>query len=156
VIVETATVLEVRGDVAIVRCHRQAACERCAEGRGCGGGIMARLLGERLDGVRVPTNGMSLTPGDEVAIGLEEQGLVLASLAVYFVPLAGALAGSAAVASLIGGGDPAALAGAGAGFAAGLAWARRFGRRHRGDGRFRPRLLGAAAHPSTAPDPRHL
>jgi sigma-E factor negative regulatory protein RseC len=151
VIVETATVLEIRGDEAVVRCHRQAACERCAEGRGCGGGIMARLLGERLDGVRVPTGGMSLKPGDDVAIGLEERGLVLASLAVYFVPLAGALAGAAAVSSLIGGGDPAALVGAGAGFAAGLAWARRFGRRRRGDGRFRPRLLGAAGHPSGPP-----
>lgn len=150
-IVERATVLEVEGDSVLVRCHRQAACQRCAEGQGCGGGLMSRLLGDRLQSVRLPTAGVPLAPGDEVSIGLEEQGLVLAAAAVYLLPLLCALAGAAGVAVGVGGGDAATLAGAAAGFGAGVAWARRYGRRHAGDGRFRPRLLAAHGPASRPP-----
>lgn len=144
-ITETATVLEVHADHALVRCHRQADCQRCAEGRGCGGGVMSRLLGERLHAVRAATDGLDLRPGDEVRIGLEEQGLVQASAAVYLLPLLAALAAAAAASRWVGEGDAVAVLGAAAGFATGLAWARRFGRRRRADGRFRPRVLGAAS-----------
>ena len=140
-ITETATVLDVRGEVALVRCHGQAHCQRCAEGRGCGGGAMSRLLGERLHAVQAATDGLEVEPGDEVTLGLEPQGLVLASAAVYLVPLLGAVAGAVVAAEWLGRGDPAAVTAAAIGFTAGLFWARRFGRRHRNDGRFRPRIL---------------
>jgi len=141
VIVENATVLELQGDAAVVRCHRQAGCQRCAEGRGCGGGLMTRLLGDRLQAVRVATNGWTLRPGDEVTIGLDENGLVQASAAVYLVPLLGALALAVAATAVFGGGDAVAVAGAFGGFSAGLVWARRFGRPGEGDERYRPRIL---------------
>jgi sigma-E factor negative regulatory protein RseC len=145
VIVESATVLELDGDAAIVRCHRQAACQRCAEGRGCGGGIMSRLLGDRLRTVRVALDGRTLQPGDEVTIGLDENGLVRASAAMYFIPLLGALALAFAATAVFGRGDAIEVAGAIGGFWGGLVWARRFGRSREGDERYRPRILGRSA-----------
>jgi sigma-E factor negative regulatory protein RseC len=144
VIVERATVIEIDGDDALVRCHAQAGCQRCAQGRGCGGGIMAKWLGDRLQAVRVGTDGLALRPGDEVAIALEERGLVQASAAVYLVPLLAAMAGAAAAGLGTAGGDGPAVAGAIAGFCGGVAWSRRFARRRQDDGRFRPRVLGGA------------
>jgi sigma-E factor negative regulatory protein RseC len=153
-ITETATVLDVSGGIALVRCHSQAHCRRCAEGRGCGGGAMSRLLGERLHAVQVATDGLPVEPGDEVTLGLEPRGLVLASAAVYLVPLLGAVAGALVAAEWLGRGDPVAVAAATLGFTGGLLWARRFGRRHRNDGRFRPRIL--ARLPAAAGSVRSL
>jgi sigma-E factor negative regulatory protein RseC len=144
-ITEPATVLEVRGDTALVRCHSQAACQRCAEGRGCGGGALSRLLGERLHVVEAATGGLDLRPGDEVTVGLEPRGFLHASAAVYFLPLVTALGGALIGTAWFGAGDAVALAGAVAGLAAGLAWARGFGRRRSGDGRFRPRVIDRLA-----------
>jgi sigma-E factor negative regulatory protein RseC len=144
-ITEPATVLEIRGDIALVRCHSQAACQRCAEGRGCGGGALSRLLGERLHTVEALAGGLELRPGDEVTVGLEPRGFLHASAAVYFLPLLTALGGALAAAAWFGASDAVALAGAVAGLAAGLAWARAFGRRRAGDGRFRPRVIDRLA-----------
>ena len=145
-ITEPATVLEVRGDIALVRCHSQAGCQRCAEGRGCGGGALSRLLGERLHAVEaVVARDLDLRPGDEVTVGLEPRGVLHASAAVYFLPLLTAFAGALVAAAWAGSGDAIAVAGAAAGLAAGLAWARGFGRRRAGDGRFRPRVIDRLA-----------
>ena len=143
-IVEPATVVEVHSDVALVRCLSQSGCQRCAAGKGCGGGVMSRLLGDRLNLVSVATGGKTLRVGDEVLIGLHEQGLVQASAAVYLVPLITGLLGGVAAASAFGAGDAIVLAGAVAGFAGGLAWARRFGVQREGDDRFAPRIIEQA------------
>lgn len=144
-IVEPATVVEVRADVALVRCLSQSGCERCAAGKGCGGGVMSRLLGDRLNLVSVATGGKSLRAGDEVLIGLHEQGLVQASAAVYLVPLVAAMLGGVAAASAIGPGDAIVLSGTVVGFVGGLFWARRFGVQREGDDRFAPRIIETAA-----------
>ena len=116
---------------------------------------MSRLLGDRLNLVSVATGGKTLRVGDEVLIGLHEQGLVQASAAVYLVPLITGLLGGVAAASAFGAGDAIVLAGAVAGFAGGLAWARRFGVQREGDDRFAPRIIEKAtpepsgrAHPA--------
>ena len=144
-ITEPATVLEVRGGIALVRCHSQAACQRCAEGRGCGGGALSRLLGERLHAVEAVAGDLDLRPGDEVTVGLEPRGFLHASAAVYLLPLLSALAGALIAAASFGSSDAVAAEGAVEGLAAGLAWARGFGRRRAGDGRFRPRVIGRLA-----------
>ena len=150
-ILEPATVVEVHDDIALVRCLSQSGCQRCAEGKGCGGGVMSRLLGDRLNLVSVGTGGKALRVGDDVLIGLHEQGLVQASAAVYLVPLVTGLLGAVAAASAIGAGDAIVLSGAVAGFAAGLIWARRFGVQKEGDDRFAPRIIETAAPAPTRP-----
>jgi sigma-E factor negative regulatory protein RseC len=139
-ITETGRVLEVQGDWAWVACRRQVECARCAEGRGCGGGVLGRLLGDRLHKVRVATGTVAVAPGDQVLIGLGEDAVLRAAAAVYLVPLLAALAGGLAGAWLAGG-DFAAFAGAIAGLVLGLRWARRYSQRHAAEDSLQPVIL---------------
>ncbi|NGX16749.1 SoxR reducing system RseC family protein [Wenzhouxiangella sp. XN24] len=144
-ITETGRVLEVDGDWAWVACRRQVECPRCAEGRGCGGGVLGKLLGDRLHKVRAATGSVAVEPGDQVLIGLGEDAVLRAAAAVYLVPLVAALAVGATAATITGGGDLAAIAGAAAGLILGLGWARRYGRRVAADAALQPVILGLAA-----------
>lgn len=143
-ITETGRVLEVDGDWAWVACRRQAECARCAEGRGCGGGVLGKLLGDRLHKVRAATGAVRVFPGDQVRIGLGEDAVLRAAAAVYLVPLLAALAGGVAAATVAGGGDLPAIAGAATGLLLGLGWARRYGRRLAADAAWQPVILGLA------------
>lgn len=140
-ITETGRVLEVEGNWAWVACRRQVECARCAEGRGCGGGVLGRLLGDRLHKVRAATGSVAVTPGDQVLIGLGEDVVLRAAAAVYLVPLLLALAGGAVAAALTAGGDLAAMLGAAGGLALGLGWARGYSRRSAADVSFNPVIL---------------
>jgi sigma-E factor negative regulatory protein RseC len=141
-ITEPATVTRVAGGVAWVRCEAQQACQRCAEGRGCGGGALGRLLGDRLRLVRVASSDMDLRVGEGVVIGLGETALVRAALVMYLVPLLTLFAGAAIVHRLSGGLDPLVVVGGAAGLLVGLVYARRFGVRHGSDRRYHPVVLG--------------
>jgi sigma-E factor negative regulatory protein RseC len=141
VITETGRVVEVHGEWALVACRRQVECPRCAEGRGCGGGVLGKLLGDRLHKVRAVTGAVAVTPGDQVVIGLGEDAVLRAALVVYLVPLLAALAGGAAVGVGLGAGEAGSMAGAVAGFVLGLSWARGYGRRHAGDAALQPTIL---------------
>jgi sigma-E factor negative regulatory protein RseC len=140
-ITETGRVLEVEGDWAWVACRRQVECARCAEGRGCGGGVLSRLLGDRLHKIRAATGSVDVSPGDLVLIGLGEDVVLRAAAIVYLVPLLLALAGAAAATVLTGGGDFAALAGAALGLVLGLRWARAYGHRKEADSALHPVIL---------------
>jgi sigma-E factor negative regulatory protein RseC len=140
-ITETGRVLQVEGDWAWVACQRQVQCQRCAEGRGCGGGVLGRLLGDRLHKIRAATGSVAVAPGDQVLIGLGEDVVLRAAAAVYLVPLLLALAGGAAAAGLAGGGDLAAIAGAAAGLLLGLRWARAYSRRNAANASLQPVIL---------------
>ncbi len=145
-IIETARVLRVAQDVAWVSCDSHAGCQRCAEGRGCGGGALGRLLGDRLREVRVDTAGHTLAAGDRIRIGISETALLQSSLMMYLVPLLTML-GAAIVARLmapVAWSEAASVAAAVPGFVAGLAMARKFGRRRRGRAAFGPRVMGMA------------
>lgn len=140
-ITETGRVLELEGDWAWVACRRQVECARCAEGRGCGGGVLGRLLGDRLHKVRAAIGEVEVRPGDQVLIGLGEDVVLRAAAVVYLLPLLAALAGAVVASSLAGAGDLVAVAGAVAGFVLGLAWARGYSRRHDRDAAFQPVIL---------------
>jgi sigma-E factor negative regulatory protein RseC len=140
-ITETGRVLEVQGEWAWVACRRQVECARCAEGRGCGGGVLGRLLGDRLHKVRAATGSMDVAPGDQVLIGLAEDAVMRAAAAVYLVPLLLALAGGGAAVALSGGGDLPAIVGAIAGLLVGFRWARGYGRRNAADPSLQPVIL---------------
>ncbi|MFU8821246.1 MAG: SoxR reducing system RseC family protein [Gammaproteobacteria bacterium] len=143
-ITEIGRVTEVEGDWAWVACRRQVECARCAEGRGCGGGVLGRLLGDRLHKVRAATGTIAVQPGDQVLIGLGEDAVLRAAAAVYLVPLLLALAGGVAATALIGGGDAAGIVGAIAGLLLGLGWARGFSRRNSANTSLQPVILRRA------------
>lgn len=136
---ETARIVDVQGEFAVVESERRSACGGCAAGGGCGTAAIARAFGNRMVRLTV-LNRIGAGVGDRVVIGLAENGLVRGAFAVYAVPLAGLFAGALGGYG-VGGSDPAAIAGAVAGLAAGLAWSARFGRRSRHDPAYQPVVL---------------
>ncbi|HEX5787594.1 MAG TPA: SoxR reducing system RseC family protein [Woeseiaceae bacterium] len=101
-----------RGMRALVAVAGGSGCPRCAEGRGCGAGLLGRRR-DRCIEVPVPP-GASLVAGQGVNVYLDGPSLFGAAAVVYGLPLAGAvlasvLAGSAGLAD--GGTALAALAG---------------------------------------------
>jgi len=152
-------VLEVDAGQARVTRDAADACERCAAGQGCGGGLFARLAGTRRHEVLARVAVAGLSPGDEVILGLPESGLLTGAFAVYAVPLAGLLLGAALAAAVFGAAsDAAVLASSLAGFAAALLWLARFTRRVARDPRFEPcvveRAGPGAPHPARPAPPR--
>lgn len=142
---EAGKVVAVRDQFAWIETAPNTACNSCSVRGGCGTSVLAKLLGRRLGPVRV-VDRIGVSVGDRVVIGISESGLVRGSLAVYCIPLAGLLAGAVAGSFLFAGDAPvdadlASILAAAAGFAAGLAWLRSFGRKSEQDPRYQPVLL---------------
>ena len=98
-----------------------SACARCAAGKGCGAGLS--LTRNRRVEARVPP-GAEIHAGDTVELTLAPNNVLRAAGIVYGLPLAAAASG-AALAYLVGYGDPAAALAAVAGLAVGLVLAKR-------------------------------
>ncbi len=106
---ERGCVVRVADSFAWIRCESRAGCERCAQGKGCGGGLLSKLLGDRLFQLRVPApDGIQV--GDQVQLGISETALLGASCLVYLLPLFALLAG-ALLGDFLGGDGPAMLLG---------------------------------------------
>lgn len=137
---EPGTVVAIDGVHAEVRTERRSVCGGCAARDGCGTSLIERLLGTRPNRVRA-LNQAQARVGERVMLGIPEQGLLGASLAVYLVPVSGlvigALLGERLLGQAVGVGpaDWAALLGTVAGFALSLLWLRRYsvGSRNRPD-----------------------
>lgn len=139
---ETGRVERVEDGYAWVVCAGQAACARCAEGRGCGGGLLGRLLGDRLHRVRVLAGRHALQAGDRVELGLEESALLRGALRVYGLPLLGLLGLPLLVRVVTGlsADGPMLVAGL-LGLAGGLVVARRGSSRIERDALYQPRVV---------------
>ncbi|GHG65192.1 sigma-E factor regulatory protein RseC [Alishewanella longhuensis] len=61
-------------------------CNSCNVSQDCGTGIVAKTFTPRQNRFFVKTP-LNLLPGEQVQIGVAEQGLVLAALMVYLLPL---------------------------------------------------------------------
>lgn len=143
---ETGQIVDVQGAFAWVESERSGSCGNCAANKGCGTGAIAKVLGRRQVRLRV-LNRIQARVGDQVVIGISESGLLRGSLAVYAAPLIGLFAGSLAGYLLAirlypeWPADPAAIAGALAGFVAGLGWLRGFSRRTAMNPAYQPVVL---------------
>lgn len=139
-IVERGNISELRDGRAWVECQSRSACERCARGQGCGGGVLGALLGDRLHTVQVRATDPDLQVGDQVELGIAPASLLAGASLVYFLPLSGLLAG-ALITGYLGGFSNDALTVVGA--AAGLLGAGLASRHIHRDGRarFQPNIL---------------
>ncbi|BEH13690.1 SoxR reducing system RseC family protein [Marinobacter shengliensis] len=137
-ITETGKVVALSGDSVWVQTIRVSACQSCSARVGCGQRALAKVSGGRANQVLV-ANTVGARVGDEVVIGIDEQSLLAASLAVYGAPLLMMVLASIAGYRWLGGTDAAAILGALAGLGAGFWWVRRWQRRS-GD-KYQPRLI---------------
>jgi sigma-E factor negative regulatory protein RseC len=142
---ESGEIVGIDGEFAWIEGIRTATCGGCSVRRGCGTAALSRAMGNRHVRLRV-LNRINARVGDSVVIGIPESGLLRGSLAVYAVPLL-ALFGGALFGDMLGGvfgadgSEPAAIAGAVAGFGAGLLWLKRFSRRIAANATFQPVIL---------------
>ena len=99
---ERAVVVTSDVDGVVVTTPGRAGCARCAEGRGCGGGVLGRLTERRQQPTVRAANpdNAEFVAGDQVVIGLDDDALIGASLLVYVGPLV-AMLGFALVAHLV-------------------------------------------------------
>ena len=101
-IIERGKVSHLENGVAWVDCQSRSACERCARGQGCGGGVLGALLGDRLHQVQASAGDHELKVGDQVELGIAEISLVSGAFLVYLLPLAGLFAGALGSGYLVG------------------------------------------------------
>ncbi|RFA28350.1 hypothetical protein CAI21_12270 [Alkalilimnicola ehrlichii] len=140
---ERAVVVATLGRFCWVETQRRSTCDACAVSKGCGTAALAKLGGSRHTKVRA-LNDAAAEVGDTVVVGLNEQALLRASLAVYMAPLlfllVFAMAGQHIVVGLPY--QDLAVAGSGlVGFGLGLAWVRYFSHRVSADSRYQATVL---------------
>jgi sigma-E factor negative regulatory protein RseC len=87
VIREDARVLSVETGFAWVEIPRRSSCSRCSASSSCGTSVVAKLLGERTNRLRV-SDGIGVEVGDRVVIGIADSALTRASVLAYLLPLA--------------------------------------------------------------------
>ena len=137
---EPGTVISIDGPYAEVRTERRSVCGGCAANGACGTSLIERFFGRRSIHVRA-LNRPQAAVGERVLVGISEQGLLLASAAVYLVPMVGlvggVLLGDGVSGSLLASrhSDVASLLGGALGFALALLWLRGYsaGSRNRRD-----------------------
>ena len=150
-ITEQAIVTRCDGDMIEVRLERQTVCDHCELGQRCGTGALGRLLGRRSRPLRLE-NRQRLRPGDRLQLRLSEAALVKVSLAIYGLPLLGALA--AGVGAALGGfGELVVIAFSAAGFYAGFRFAARWAKRLE-SGRVAPYILDIELTPAASAQPQ--
>lgn len=128
-----------------VRAFGPETCPRCAEGRGCGGGALGRLVSRRRPEVRVRGAIPGLRPGDTVIVGVEDGVVMRASLWVYLVPLTGMLLAGAFAQLVLEAHDLLVAAFGVVGLVGGFAFTHMAGRRAAASAAYHPLLLRRAA-----------
>ncbi len=143
---ERALVIAVHGkknEKATVRTQRLSACDACQLKSGCGTHSFAKLSGNQSIELDI-ANPLGARQGDVVLVAIPEQGLMLASLLMYLLPLVSMFM-AVLVAQWLGvAGDPGLIGAAAAGLLAGFAVVRKQAARHRADTRFTPRMTSVA------------
>ena len=145
---EQGRVVAIDGGVAWVETQRASACQSCSVNKGCGTGVLGKILGRRATVVKA-LNHAGAVVDDKVVVGLREDALVKGSLAIYAVPLltmlVGAVTGDALAAGWhIDNRDALAVLLAAVGLGGGFFWLRFFSRKTAADERYQPVVLRRA------------
>ncbi|HSG90531.1 MAG TPA: SoxR reducing system RseC family protein [Pseudomonadales bacterium] len=95
---ETARIVAVEADALWIEARRESACGRCALRSGCGHSMLDGI-GRRAVHLRLPSPGgrqADYAVGDEIVLGIDERAVLLGSVRLYALPLAGLLLGAVA------------------------------------------------------------
>lgn len=82
----SATVVAVRGNKLTVSVENTVACARCAEGKGCGAGLLGSSSGPSSLELDAPDDAL-LRAGDIVCLTMESEDLLRASWLAYGFPM---------------------------------------------------------------------
>ncbi|MEQ9465502.1 MAG: SoxR reducing system RseC family protein [Haliea sp.] len=141
---ETGRIVAIDTDSLWVETIRKSTCGACSAQKGCGHGLLNRIRDGQRGLVRVLPGAYALADcriDDEVSISLPDEVVLRGSLIVYMLPLVTMLAGAVAGSHWLSWSqDLAAIAGAAAGFAVGVALVRWHAWRHRDDVSLQPVL----------------
>jgi len=142
---ESGRVITIENDVAWIEVQRKAVCDTCSVNKGCGTGVIAKVVGNKR--FRIPVNNsINARVGDDVIVGISDDMLIKSSFAAYMTPLLmlflGAWVGEnvAHFIELSSSEGFSTIFGIG-GLCAGFFWLRRFSNRIAKDGRYQPILL---------------
>lgn len=83
---EQAQVVEVRGSRLMLEARTRSACDSCSASRGCGTSVLSKVVGRKFSRFQAE-NTVNAKPGDTVVVGLSEDALLTASLAMYLLPI---------------------------------------------------------------------
>ena len=83
---EQAIVVGLKGNDVEIEVQRQDSCQGCSLTKSCGVGALGRLFGRRTRPLVISSE-LNLKPGDHILLGIADQGLLMASLLVYGLPL---------------------------------------------------------------------
>ena len=145
---ETAKVVDLDNEFAVVEMQRKTACESCSINKGCGTGVLSKVLGKKANRIKV-LNRIGAVVNDHVVVGIEEDALVQGSFAMYAVPLITMLIGALLAQlilpeSVLAEGEGWVVTFAIAGLAGGFLWLRKFAEKVSLDDRYQPVILRLA------------
>ena len=93
-ITQPAKVIDTFDSYCLVETIPKSACPRCAEGKGCGGGILAQAFANKIYRMQIPYSSSldhqdisQPAIGSAVLVGMSSNGLLLASMVMYLLPL---------------------------------------------------------------------
>lgn len=92
-VLESARVVAVERGGAWLEASSAQGCANCRDGKGCGVSVFQRLFRLPRHRVYLPTD-ESLAVGDHVIVAMSQRALLIASVWLYLVPLAGLLGGA--------------------------------------------------------------
>ncbi|VAW52762.1 hypothetical protein MNBD_GAMMA07-1870 [hydrothermal vent metagenome] len=83
---ETAVVISVLEQQALLETQRKSVCQSCSVKSGCGTSTLAKVVGKRSSQFFVD-NVLGVNVGDKVIVAVDENALVQGSLLIYLFPL---------------------------------------------------------------------
>ena len=89
-IIETAVVKSISGNLVTVECQSHSACNHCHASDSCGTGTVAKAFPQRSHRL-VVNKTAAVNIGDTIEIGLREKNIVTSAMLVYLLPLASIL-----------------------------------------------------------------
>jgi len=146
---QTGTVIGCDGDLLQVRVATDQGCSRCAQGRGCGQGLMGELAGTGIHCVTVAAPvSETLDAGQQVVLGIAPRVLLSASIVIYMVPLMLMVLSAVVVHSLAGSSEAATIGAGVVGLMSGFAGVRVLVERPAMRRSMQPQLLRVVATPA--------
>ena len=88
---EQATVVGVEAEQFTVQTQRKSSCNSCAANKACGTAVLSKTMGKKHAIVSIDKRAAdepSLSPGDQVIIGIDENMMLSGSTLAYLLPLA--------------------------------------------------------------------